>query len=134
MVNIGRLLRSAKSSAPKEPYCPDPGDIIWINFDPQAGREMAGRHAALVMSPRKYNQFARLCLLFPITSKVKGYPFESLLPSEFEIPGGTEKGGCVVADQLKSMSWLERKSEFACRVPDGVLEDAIAKCRTLLPL
>ena len=60
MVNIERLLRSAKSSAPKEPYCPDTGDIIWIDFDPQAGREMAGRHAALVVSPRKYNEFARL--------------------------------------------------------------------------
>lgn len=134
MRNITRLLQSAKSSAPKEPYCPDVGDIIWLNFDPQAGRQMAGRHSALVVSPRKYNQFSRLCLLFPITSKVKGYRFESLFPEEFEIPGGTERGGCVVADQLKSMSWLERKSDYACRAPDGVLEDAIAKCRTLLPL
>ncbi|SRR5258708_40226123 len=132
MVNIGRLLRSAKSSAPREPYCPDSGDIIWIDFDPQAGREMAGRHSALVASPRRYNEFSRLCLLFPITGQVKGWNFEVLLPSDFGIPGGTKLGGSVVADQLKSFSWKERNSDFACRAPDGILEDAIAKFRTLL--
>jgi mRNA interferase MazF len=135
MANIGRLLRSAKSSpVKKEPYCPDAGDIIWIDFDPQAGREMAGRHSALVVSPRKYNEFSRLCLLFPITGQVKGWNFEVLLPEDFGIPGGTKFGGSVVSDQLKSMSWKERNSDFACRAPDGILEDAMAKCRTLLPL
>jgi mRNA interferase MazF len=133
MVKSVRPPRSGTSSA-KEPYCPDSGDIIWLDFDSQAGREMARRHAALVVSPRKYNQFARLCLLFPITSKVKGYPFESLFPAEFEIPGSSEQAGCVIADQLKSMSWFERKSDFACRAPDGLLKDAMAKCRTLLPI
>jgi mRNA interferase MazF len=133
MANIGRILRSAKSSA-KEPYCPETGDIIWISFDPQAGREMAGRHAGLVVSPRKYNEFARLCLLFPITSQVKGWGFESLFPEDFEIPGGTKRGGAVVSDQLKSFSWKERNSDFACRAPDGLLEEVMAKFRTLLPL
>jgi mRNA interferase MazF len=88
MVNIGRLRQSAKSSAAKQPYCPDAGDIIWIDFDPQAGREMAGRHAALVVSPRRYNEFSRPCILFPITSQVKGWNFEVLFPSDFAIPGG----------------------------------------------
>jgi mRNA interferase MazF len=134
MVNIGRLLRSAKSSAAKEAYCPDAGDIIWIDFDPQAGREMAGRHAALVVSPRQYNQFSRLCLLFPITGQVKGWNFEVLLPKDFGIPGGTKLGGSVVSDQIKNMSWKERNSEFACLAPDGILDDAMAKCRTLLPI
>jgi len=109
------------------------GDIIWIQFDPQAGREMAGRHSALVVSPKKYNAFARLCLLFPITSKAKGWNFEVLLPEDFEIPGGTQKGGSVLSDQLKSMSWQERQSDFACRAPEGILDEAMAKCRTLLP-
>jgi mRNA interferase MazF len=134
MVNMGRLPRSARNSAAKEPYCPDAGDIIWIDFDPQAGREMAGRHAALVVSPRKYNEFSRLCILFPITGQVKGWNFEVLLPHDFAIPGGTKVGGSVVADQIKSYSWKDRNSDFACRAPDGILENVMAKCRTLLPL
>jgi mRNA interferase MazF len=55
-----------------EPYCPDLGDIIWISFDPQMGREQAGRRQALVLSPRRYNSIARLCVLCPITNQAKG--------------------------------------------------------------
>jgi mRNA interferase MazF len=106
--------------------------MISINFDPQAGREMAGRHPALVLSPKKYNQFSRLCLLCPATSKVKGYPFEVLLPDSLMLI--TTGGGCIIADQIKSMSWAERNANFICRTPDGILQDVIAKCRTLLPL
>lgn len=128
-----QLLRSATSSA-NEPYCPDRGDIIWLDFDPQAGREMAGRHAALVVSPRQYNEFARFCLVFPITGQVKGWKFEVLLPTDFKIPGGTKTGGAVISDQLRNMSWKDRKSNFACQAPDDILEEAMAKCKTLLPL
>jgi mRNA interferase MazF len=134
MRNLKQLLRSATSSTAKEPYCPNPGDIVWIDFDPQAGREMAGRHPALVVSPRRYNEFSRLCLLFPITGQEKGWNWEVLLPEDFGIPGGKKLGGAVVADQLKSMSWKDRNTEFACRAPDGILEDAMAKCKVLLPL
>jgi mRNA interferase MazF len=134
MKSIRQLLQSAKSSSAKVPYCPDKGDIIWIDFDPQAGREMAGRHAALVVSPLKYNQFARLCIIFPITGQVKGWNFEVLLPPDFKIPGGSKQGGAVVADQIKSHSWKDRNCDFACRAPEGILEHVMAKCVTLLPL
>lgn len=126
-----RLLQSATSSA-NESYCPDTGDIIWINFDPQAGHEMAGKHPALVLSPRRYNQYSKLCILCPATGQVKDYPFEVLLPADLML--GTKGGGAILSDQLKSMSWLERRASFICRAPDGILRDVIAKCRTLLPL
>lgn len=131
MARLGQLLRSATSSV-SEPYCPDVGEIISINFDPQAGREMAGRHYALVLSPRKYNQFSRLCVLCPATGQVKGYPFEVILPDDLML--GTKGGGCILADQLKSMSWQDRGSQFICVAPDGILQDVVAKAKTLLPL
>ncbi|MEH1846004.1 MAG: type II toxin-antitoxin system PemK/MazF family toxin [Nostoc sp.] len=59
-----------------ELYIPKQGDIIWINFMPQIGREQAGKRPALVISPLKYNRRVRLALVCPITTKVKGYPFE----------------------------------------------------------
>lgn len=131
MTSSTRIPRSATSSA-NEPYCPDTGDFILINFDPQAGREMAGRHPALVLSPRKYNQFSRLCLLLPATGQVKGWPWEVPLPAELML--GKKGGGAVLSDQIKNMSWLERNAEFICKAPDGILQDAMARCKTLLPL
>jgi mRNA interferase MazF len=94
---------------------------------------MAGRHFALVLSPRKYNQFARLCVLLPITSKVKGYPFEVSLPADLVL-GSQGGGGCVVADQIKSMSWTDRHVAFICAAPGGILPDAVARFRTLLSI
>jgi len=108
------------------------GDFISINFDPQAGREMAGRHFALVLSPRQYNQFSRLCILCPATGQIKGYPFEVLLPDDLKL--GEKGGGCVLSDQLKSMSWQDRGSQFIQKAPDGILEDVLAKARTILRL
>lgn len=115
-----------------EPYCPDAGDIISINFDPQAGREMAGRHFALVLSPRKYNTFARLCVVCPATGQVKGYPFEVRLPDDLKL--GEKGGGCILADQIKSLSWTERGARLVCTAPNGVLPDVLAKCKALLQI
>lgn len=78
-------------------YIPDRGDIIWLDFNPQAGREQANRRPALVLSPAEYNGKVRLALLCPITSKVKGYPFE------VAIPEGLPVSGVVLADQVKSL-------------------------------
>ena len=79
-----------------EPYCPDVGDIVWINFDPQIGREQAGRCPALILSPRRYNSIVRLCVLCPITNQAKGWRFEVALPP------GHGVTGVVLADQVKS--------------------------------
>jgi mRNA interferase MazF len=125
MVKLQRPLRSVTSSD-KGVYCPDAGDIIKINFDPQAGREQAGPRPALVLSPRLYNEKARLCVLCPITSHVKRYPFEVLLPD------GHQVKGAVLSDHVKSLSWESRNSQFLCVAPNGLAEDVKAKIRALL--
>ena len=105
---------------------PDRGDIVWIDFDPQAGHEQAGRRPALTVSPRSYNQKVGLVLVCPVTSQRKGYPFETLLPK------GLKVEGVVLADQIKSMDWRARRVEFCCKVPVDTILDVIGKAQSLL--
>ena len=107
-------------------YVPDRGDVVWLEFDPPAGHEQAGRRPALVVSPRVYNRRAGLAVCCPITSQVKGYPFEVLLPDEFPV------SGAVLADQVKSLDWRVRRAKRACAAPISVLAEAIEKILTLL--
>ena len=85
-------------------YVPARGDVVWITFNPQAGHEQAGRRPALVLSPSSYNRKVGLAILCPITSQVKGYPFE------VTIPAGSNLGGVILSDQVKSLDWRIRKS------------------------
>lgn len=107
-------------------YVPDRGDAIWLNFTPQAGHEQAGHRPALVLSPASYNRKAGLALLCPITSQVKGYPFEVQLTST------TEVHGVILADQVKSLDWRERDAEFIEEVSEAVIRETIAKVQALL--
>lgn len=116
------------SSADRRAYCPDAGDLVWIEFDPQRGREQRGRCPALVLTPRRYNQRSGLCVLCPITSRQKGYPFEVRLPS------GRVVSGVVLSDQVKSVSWQMRGTEFAGTAPLAVLQHTRAKIKALLEL
>jgi mRNA interferase MazF len=99
-----------------------------MDFDPQKGHEQSGRRPALVLSPIEYNRMIGLFVVCPVTSKVKGYPFEVLLPT------GSKIAGAVLADQIKSLDWHRRRAELAGRVSlgDQVLEDVKAKLRALL--
>ncbi|MDR2212966.1 MAG: endoribonuclease MazF [Pseudomonadales bacterium] len=83
-------------------YVPDTGDIVWLQFDPQAGHEQAGHRPALVLSPALYNARAGLMLCCPITTQIKGYPFE--------VPIAGRKPSVVLADQVKSLDWQARKA------------------------
>lgn len=112
----------------REPYCPDDGDIIWIDFDPQKGREQKGHRRALVLSPEPYNRRVGLCVLCPITSEVKAYPFEQV------VPAGGSTTGAVLCDQVKSLSWRERGSRFIERAPDSLTPHVKAKIKALLRL
>jgi mRNA interferase MazF len=115
-------------NSPERGYCPDQGDIVWLDFDPQAGREQRGRRPALVLSPRIYNARSGLCVLCPSTSQVKGYPFEQLLPD------GLAVSGAVLSDQVKSLSWQFRRAEFACAAPAPVVAHVRAKISALIRL
>jgi len=111
-----------------EPYCPDEGDIIWIDFDPQKGHEQRGHRRALVLTPIAYNKRVKLCILCPITSEVKGYPLEMPVP-----PGGTTDSA-VLCDQVKSLSWLERRSQFIERAPAELMAHVRAMVKALLKI
>lgn len=95
---------------------------------PQSGREQDGRRPALVLTPRAYNQAARLCVLCPITNQGKGYPFEVALPPD------AAATGFVLADQVKSLSWADRHAEFIGAAPSDVLAHTKAKIKALLQL
>jgi mRNA interferase MazF len=105
---------------------PDAGDLIWLTFDPQAGREQAGRRPAIVLSPAVYNKKSGLALVCPVTSRAKGYPFEVPLPA------GLPVTGAILADHLKSVDWRERRAEFAAALPPEVLTEVVDRIAPLL--
>ena len=107
-------------------YVPDRGDVVWWSFDPSAGREQGGRRPGLILSPIDYNRRVRLALVCPITSRVKGYPFEVALPS------GLNLVGVILTDHVRSVDWTARRAEFADRVPPATLREVIARLAPLL--
>lgn len=107
-------------------YIPSRGDIIWLIFTPQAGHEQAGHRPALVISPRQYNQKVGLGLFCPVTSHVKGYPFEVNIPDDLKIKG------VILSDQIKSLDWKIRKAKLICKLPNEVIEEVLAKIKTLI--
>jgi mRNA interferase MazF len=108
-------------------YTPDRGDVIWLNFTPQAGREQAGNRPALVLSPKEYNRKTGLAVLCPITSQMKGYPFEVALVS-----GSVQ--GVVLSDHLKNLDWKERKAIFKGKASAEVLQAVVDKISSLLQI
>ena len=107
-------------------YVPDRGDIVWLQFDPQAGHEQAGRRPAFVVSPRTYNRKVGLALFCPITSRVKGYPFEVLLPK------GGKARGAILSDQLKSLDWRVREAARFDRASEEVVLEVTARLIALV--
>ena len=104
-------------------YIPEAGDIVWLHFDPQAGHEQAGHRPALVVSPAAYNAKTGLMLCCPMTTKIKGYPFEVIIAAS--------PASAVLADQIKSLDWVARKASFKAKITLAQLED-IRKKATLL--
>jgi mRNA interferase MazF len=107
-------------------YVPQRGDVVWLNFTPQAGHEQAGHRPALVLSPAAYNGKTGLLLCCPITSQVKGYPFE--------VPLGPETGarGVILSDQVKSLDWRARQARRKGAASKDVTDQTLARIRTLL--
>lgn len=105
---------------------PERGDVVWLEFNPQAGNEQAGHRPALVISPRSYNRKVGLALVCPITARLKGYPFE------VELPHGLEAKGAILCDQLKSLDWRVRRAKRLGSVPDSVMQEVTARILVLV--
>jgi mRNA interferase MazF len=100
------------------------GDIVWLNFTPQAGHEQAGHRPALVLSPASYNDKTSLLICCPLTTQIKNYPFEVLI-------AGTPQN-VALADQVKSLDWRARKAVRKGAVSVEELADVRAKIRALI--
>ncbi len=107
-------------------YLPERGDVVWLDFQPQAGHEQSGRRPAVIISPREYNQRVGLCLCCPVTSQVKGYPFE------VELPRGLEITGAVLCDQVKSLDWKARRAALIGPLPVGLVKEIQARILVLV--
>ena len=108
-------------------YVPDEGDIIWMNFTPQSGHEQAGRRPAVVLSPKGYNCRSGLVVCVPVTSQIKGYPFEVPL-------SGTGTTGAALADQVKSLDWQTRKAERKGKAAPAEMAQIKSRIKLLLQL
>ena len=110
-------------------YVPVPGDVVWINFNPQTGHEQSGRRPAVVLSPWEYNIGSRnLAVFYPITTKSGNNPFEVVIPE------GLDVKGVILADQIKSLDWQERNAEFWCSLPHYTVHEILDKIGVLLQI
>jgi mRNA interferase MazF len=107
-------------------YIPHRGDFVWLQFNPQAGREQAGRRPALILSPLRYNEKVGLALACPVTSKVKAYPFE------VPVPDGLEVEGAILSDQIRNIDWKQRKAKLISRAPDQLINEVLARIYAIL--
>lgn len=106
-------------------YIPDKGDLIWLNFSPQAGHEQKGKRPAIVISSREYNKKTHLALCCPITSNKKGYPFEVSI-------SGKKIKGVILTDHLKTLDWKIRKARFIEKAKSDALSECVEKVMALV--
>ena len=106
-------------------YVPERGDIVWLEFEPQKGKEINKTRPALVISPRAYNAKTGLALFMPITSKIKNYPFEILVDSK-------EIEGVILCDQIRSQDWQARNAKKISQVSEKIVIESLAKLEILL--
>lgn len=107
-------------------YVPDRDDVVWMMFGPQAGHEQSGRRPAVVMSSSIYNAKTGMALCCPITSHVKGYPFEVL------VPDGLKISGAILADHIRNIDWKTRRAEYICKITDKTMDEVAGKILSLL--
>lgn len=105
-------------------YVPEAGDIVWLEFSPLAGHEQTGHCAALVVSPAVYNRRSGMMVCCPMTTQVKGYPFEVKVDSK----------SAVLSDQIKNLDWQARKAQFKGKGTPAVMSEVRRKITALLGL
>lgn len=106
-------------------YFPSRGDIVWLNFTPQAGHEQKGKRPAIIISPLEYNKKTGLAVCCPIISNIKGYPFEVIVE-------GKKINGAVLSDHLKNLDWKAREIKFVEKAKPHVLEEVVSKISALI--
>jgi mRNA interferase MazF len=108
-------------------YIPDAGDVVWLQFNPQASHEQAGHRLALVVSPQSFNRSSGMAVFCPLTTKIKGYPFEVLEEIEGE-------PSAILVDQVRAMDWSARSAKFKARVSNESLQEVRGKLAALIGL
>ncbi len=106
-------------------YVPEAGDVAWLDFDPQAGREQGRRRPALVLTDKTYNRASGLVIVCPLTSKRKPYPFA--LPVVID-----RVEGAVLVDHIKSVDWEARKAAFHSKADPVLLSQVRSYIGVLL--
>ena len=106
-------------------FIPERGDVVWLSFEPQKGKEIQKTRPAVVLTPSKYNLKSGLALFVPITSQIKGYPFEVIIRSK-------QINGAVLCDQVRSMDWRARKATKILSLDKNVTENILSKIKLLL--
>jgi mRNA interferase MazF len=106
-------------------FIPDAGDVVWLEFSPQAGHEQAGHRPALVLSPAAYNSKTGTMVCCPMTTQIKGYPFEVIIHE-------AGVSSAVLSDQVKNLDWRARKATPKGRASAGELDEVRAKISALL--
>lgn len=106
-------------------YVPEKGDFVWLEFSPRTGHEQKGRRPAICLSQKKYNQKTGLVLFCPVTSHIKGYPFEIPL-NEHSI------NGCILSDQIKSLDWTRRNCMFIEKAMDAETDSVVENIKLLM--
>lgn len=105
---------------------PDRGDLVYLDFNPQAGHEQAGHRPAIVLSPETFNQATGFAFVCPITNQKKGYPFE------VELPAGLPITGVILTDQMKSLDWTARRLSVRGTAPQEVIDDCLDLVNAIL--
>jgi len=103
---------------------PEAGDIVWLRFSPEAGHEQSGHRPAVVVSPSAYNGRTNLMICCPMTTQIKGYPFE--------VPVAGKRPSAVLADQVKSLDWVERKAKYKGKASAAELASVRARILALV--
>lgn len=104
----------------------DRGDLVWINFNPQAGHEQAGRRSAIVLSPKAFNETTGFVSVCPITHTIRGWGYEVLLPE------GLVFNGVILTDQIINLDWRARRMDVVGKAPKEVISECLDKIHTFL--
>jgi mRNA interferase MazF len=107
-------------------WSPRRGDVVWLTFDPVEGHEQGGRRPAVILSQERYARLTGLALCCPVTSRVKGYVME------FVLPPGEPVHGAVLTDQLRTVAWRERDASLIGLLTPSSRDRVLQMARLLL--